>query len=242
MEAWHRGYHGGAFRGGTLADAPGWPPTGEGPWAQLPGERWADFSEAVIDFPNQPHLGAEARSGLFKLFQARLRGLRDWRKTHVTFKPVPPDAALTNKLAQLWDGMRPLPYGLDQICAAITEAAYPNPDRPTAVAPGRLTATGGRWIEIEMSMVDGRPIKVVCHATKLQLALRPDLGAVLTEDRKDQRNLSTLLLWAFSPRKLFAFSPFAEAFATDVIPGQINAGTGGAIIFSPHSLHAFGNP
>jgi hypothetical protein len=231
---WLEGFHEDGFRGGQLADHPSWPEIGEGPWVRLPDERIDGFTETTVDLPDESGRWSADPKYIDGLLDAAI-GVGDWRRTHVRFTAQGRNTQLTAMLDRVWDGMRPLPYTLEQIAAALVGTCL------NALPPCE-ESLDGKFVSIEMAGTNGQYTRFNCSRTGLTRAIRPDIGDVLVEDRRGERNVRILLQWAFTPRKLFAFEPFVDLFAAEVIPAQIRSGRNDAMIFSPLALHAFGRP
>jgi hypothetical protein len=233
---WANGFAGGAFLDGRLADHPSWPARGGSIWTKLPDERFDQFGEISVDLPGAPDNAVADADGMLAILMGALAG-KTWRHTHVHFTIGGAHTEVAELLNRVWDGMRPLPYTSRHLAMAIF-GTYVGPTLPSQ---GDLEEDSKR-MSIEMGGMNGQGTRLSCSISGLQRALRPDIDDVLALDRRGERQMSVLLIWAFTPRKLFAFEPFVDLFASEIIPAQLYSSRKDAMIFSPLSVHAFGLP
>jgi hypothetical protein len=241
---WIHGYHPEAFRGGSLDDHPTWPPTGDDPWVRLPDERWSAFENLTIKTDRLCAAADIGDAAKVKAVLSEALQVKNWKRAHLHFVSDRIDPALSEKLNLIWDGMRPFPYTLTQVCIAIARVLeLSTMDRFDAPMGAFNPFEGDQGMIVEMASTHGREkTRVYCSRKRLTDAVHRDMDQLLADACKGQRELWILMNMVFVPRKLFEFEPFVDTFVNDVIPGQLLSDRYEFVSFSPLSLYCFGNP
>jgi hypothetical protein len=156
--------------------------------------------------------------------------------------------ALSHALDRLWNGLRRLPYSVQDIadgiglCVALYCADFhkkEGPNEQVAVAERFL----GSCLGVEIASWNGSHAHAIVCREQLAAALRPDLRQRLRpEYRHYENNIEALLALCCCPRHLFAFESFSRLFATQMAPTQVLISAHNPGHFSPARTSAFGLP
>ncbi len=231
------------------------------PWLELRAEYFdkasttIDFRLRVQDPRNVTHIAKSVADQLLRDLFA-LPGIRNklvgWNIEIMTDHGLPQDfvSRLAPKLAQLWDGLRRLPYNDKDLCTGLgmcvafaiaLRGDFRNPD-------GRHWERAAKEclvepIELEFGAIDGSYSRGYASAASLAAAFRPDILSHVSDRWKDQiaKNPRGILQTAWNPKKSFDFQALTLLFAREVAPYQVLA-RDTAIFYSPARLNSFGLP
>jgi hypothetical protein len=228
-------------------------------WLTTPDESWhrVHANERVdLLLPMQPQAaGRTASSNIRKLFAADAA-----RRSQAIGFTVMLDASaqssfvseiLSSRLDALWDGLRTLPYGEEELAGGmgsvvqLTMEAGPSRESQQPGSPTWREAARrcfGEVVEIEFGAVGGGGNRACVAVRDLLAAVRLDLDSFLAPEVDDVRADVRRLLSAFrSPRRLFEFHALARLFALQIAPFQVCARTP-PFLFTPAGLFTLGLP
>jgi hypothetical protein len=242
-------YHASAIRGGNLSVLDSWSELRLKSWRNLPNHNWAETGTSAIslnlDFDAAPAvLGQAVRYGV-----SRVLKLPDIRAKRVDWSIVAKDVAmariLESRLRDIWNGMRWLPYTDQQIAEACAgTATLLRFNYPEITENDREKVFGefcGSGFVVEFGTAEGNASRGFASRASLGKALRLDLKDILAEELlEESKDVRRVLLWIYSPMRLFEFEPFVDLFAREIIPTQILSRS--YVIYSPFDLVTFGLP
>jgi FRG domain-containing protein len=165
----------------------------------------------------------------------------------------PATSGLAGRLAQLWDGLRLLPYEPAEIaegigrCLALGVAMVrhnvANPNTQEAAVIFRDLGDES-IVLVEFGQDDKSYSRAFVAEQDLRAIIRSDIFELLTPEyaESSRKDIRALLYSIYAPEKLFEFRPFARLFATRLAPIQVHTRQGQAIVYSPARLETFGMP
>ena len=221
------------FGDGGLPLHRSWNPAILDPWLQFSGEKWMPITTAptfVIDHAIGPDNQANAKAmsdQITKLLMDNL-GLRSspvrWRLQ--TFEGERDDRTLE----LVWNGVRCLPYKLNDIAASMAMAVEYGlliAQNPQSRIDSRLQINLARRcmrdpIYIEIGMEDGSYTRGIVSASLLYTAIRDDFWSHLTESWRERiKNFQNIFFVVSDPRRLFVFDRLISMFCVQFVPTQV---------------------
>jgi hypothetical protein len=154
---------------------------------------------------------------------------------------------LDDMLRPVWNGMRRLPYGDDEIanaCGSVAVLLMVGLQRALTQDEQvqRFSECFGMCIRVGFSNPDGSGSYALATRESLRRALRPDIAELLMPEFKERVNdIRDLFGIIYNPRLMFEFEEFKKMFGQEVIPAQVVLKRD-LILFSPAQLQLFGNP
>lgn len=244
-----------------IPEHPSWANDALRPWLELRAEPFNKVRTSVschISVPDPqdaPRLVREVSEQLqHDLFgSAGIRGkLVGWNVQLKAEYGLPSnfESRLAPKLAQLWDGLRRLPYTDEDIsigigqCVAFAVALggnFRNPDNHHWERAAHDCLT--KPVEIEFGADDGSYSRGYASQGGLAAAIRPDIVSYVADQWRKQvaNNVRGILQTAWTPQKTFDFAHLTPLFAREIAPYQVLA-RDTAIFYSPARLVSFGLP
>ena len=238
-----------------------WADNDVGPWLELRAEplhqvRTSVNFRIIVPNPEDTKLIVRAVSNqllndLFAL--AGIRGkLVGWQAQTKAESGLPSDfeSRLAAKLANLWDGLRRLPYTDEDIavgvgqCVAFAVAlggAFRNPDHQHWERAAHRCLV--EPIELEFAANDGSYSRAYASKSGLAVAIRPDILSYVADQWREpiSENVCRILQLAWTPQKTFDFGLLTTLFAREIAPYQVLA-RNTAIFYSPARLVSLGLP
>jgi hypothetical protein len=169
----------------------------------------------------------------------------DW-----SFKDLPKSLSqdeLDDALRPVWNGMRRLPYGNDEIadaCGSVVALLMVGLRREVSTEGQikRFSDCFAECMRVEFSNFDGSSSRGLVALESLRRALRTDITELLApEFKKYADDVRELFKIIYYPRLMFEFEEFKKIFAREVIPTQ-TVEKRDLILFNPARLMAFGLP
>jgi hypothetical protein len=225
-------------------------------WLRPPREEWHEVqtdTEVLIYLPKEHSY--EGMVVELKTFLAKNPGVRN-RLSQFRFQddghaaPADRIAALEARVVRLWDGMRSLPYGDDQVAKAMARTIA------LELVIQRDNVWNGRgWYgvfgpvildirKVELGMPDGTGCAAFLPEPLFRSALRTNLKRVFRPVAASKFGDTRLLLQIItSPEILFCFGRLVELFAEYLIPTQIlMRDFAEPVVFNSVTLMTFGAP
>ena len=149
------------------------------------------------------------------------------------------DERTEGHLAELWDGIRALPYTDAAVAGAMATCFHLSKSRETPWQDG---------LNVAFAAQDSTPYKANVSRRALQDCLVVDMDDTFDQiwqgrERSPNLNLSALLAHVYYPDYLFDFEIFARLFVEQVVPVQVVFRENGkSVLYSPADLKTFGLP
>ena len=243
---------------------PCWTPETLYAWSIMPDEPYIArvVPNMNVDIRTLASTGCEERAedvqALFEDTLTQIRQLPGMRTMRTTFKVVSSTSALhygiavralSAALERLWDGLRVLPLGDEQLAEAIkicvaywslaelssTGSIYLGHRDKAAyqvIGPHRYVEIGGT----------GGSTKACISCAKLVAALRPDMSELIDEPFQSLflEDPSVIVEWAWRVEYLYDLQKLAEAIATEMAPYEVLFRPDDPIFFSPARVERIG--
>lgn len=230
------------------------------PWALLPDERFGHWTGRTICVDigdlalHRKELGPEARRRIFDEVLERIEGARTdpaaWELTTTAISPegdpiIAPE--LSSALERLWDGLRTLPFGNEQIasaaanCVAFWAVADFYPTGKLGLSDDQAERVLGQHRHVGIGGAGGYTKSYVSKKGLLG-ALRPDLPKFLASEFRAQfmEDPSMIVEWAWKVDHLYDFHALADLVATEMVPYQVLFRTDDPVFFSPARIERIG--
>lgn len=251
MKTWDQGVYSPAFVDGAvrLKKLASWDESALAPWHEVHDER---FHETVgrtylLTLPkadSAADIGEDIRTQTLRsLASLRSQALR------FSFDGQPPERMreLPAMLERAWNGMRMLPYSLEEIaeCLGRVTTLFVLDFADMLMVDARLKCMEthfGASQRTAFGTADGA--SSMAYATKAALtgALRRDMGSLLTAEHAARANdIYELFKVIYNPKMIFEFEPFKRTFARELIASQV-VDRRDFILFNPALVETFGNP
>jgi FRG domain len=148
------------------------------------------------------------------------------------------DSEISLNCNKIWDGMRNLPYSIQEICLSISRYIY------YEIQDDPSTSSNTKQVLTEFGSDNGAYSRALILEERIRCCFRDDLAKILRPEYVSFSNNARDLLKAVNkPRIIFEFERFRKLFFEDIIPGQMFAERDlnrGAIFYSPLLLDVFG--
>jgi hypothetical protein len=249
MDTWDRGLYAAAFinKATAVEHLASWDKAALASWHAIPDER---FHETVgrshqMTFPS----GKSAHESGEDIRRQVLHSLGSLRSQALNFSfdgPPEPIGKLSAMLERAWNGMRILPYSLEEIAECLGRVTMlcmlGFADMSVEERRRCMEENFGPPQRTQFGTDDG--VGSMAWATKAALAnaLRSDIRSLLTAEYLTRADdISDLFQVIHNPKIMFEFEPFKRTFAREIIPSQV-LDLRRLILFNPALLNSFGNP
>jgi hypothetical protein len=253
-EEFPHGYHAEAFVAGKeLAALASWDQTATREWRTDLAENYKEVLGVPQRLKLQPSAGPDEvmKSVSFGVRQV-LRANPEIRRHSVEWEVTDAPSSLAHEalrdaIRAIWNGMRRLPFAIDEIADAIGTCAALQ-----MLGLGRMTSYEeaeaivsrrfGPSLRVGFAYPDNSGSYGYASRASLSDAMRSDLqGLLLPKYRDRAKDVRELFQVCYNPSFLFDFTSFKSLFAREVIPSQA-VFERPLIIFNPALLKTFGNP
>jgi len=229
------------------------------PWLQLRPETFANARTAMhfrIRLPDARNTTYVVEKVTEQLLHdlLKLPGIRSklvgWEVQVMGDYHLPQDfpAQLAPRLARLWDGLRRLPYGDEDLChgfglcvalAVALGGDFRNPESQHWERAAQKCMAEA--VELEFGAEDGSYSRGYASSAGLAAAIRSDILDFVADTWKDQLagNVRGILQTVWDPKKALDFRLLTPLFAREIAPYQVLA-RDTAVFYSPARLVSLG--
>lgn len=240
------------FRNRRLPILPEWEVTRLQNWLQVPNE---PFYETVL---GEIALRVNLRSTPESIRNSVIYGIMEAlkldpsiRKKSLRWINLPHGRIqkdLSNVLDWVWNGLRLLPYGDEELaeaigtCFALYRVGYQNMDNQQEQIK-LSTEVLGTIIPVQFDSWDGSYLTAFVNEKALRESVRSDICEHLRPKYQSySRHVKPLMMMCSNHKHLFDFQKFTRVFATQIVPTQVMQRGVQACHFSPLRLRGFGIP
>lgn len=251
IQTWDRGVYSPAFidAGARLENLPSWDDPAMAPWRAIPDERFHETVGRKHRFTvPENKLAIDVGEALRSQVTQSLAPLRSQALRFSFDRQLPEEMhELPIMLERAWNGMRMLPYLVEEIAECLGRVAtlFALGFADMLTVEERRECMGkhfGVSQQTAFGTADGASSMAWATKAALTAALRSDIGALLTPEHASRaEDISELFRVIYNPRIMFEFGPFKRTFARELIPSQV-LDRRQFILFNPTLVATFGNP